>query len=271
MPELPEVETTRCGIEPHLRGQSIEKLVIRQRQLRWPIPASLASRLKNQTIIDVGRRGKYLLINTTAGTVLVHLGMSGSLRMLGAPLQAGRHDHVDLVLRNGVRLRFTDPRRFGAWLWAGKQPLKHKLLLQLGPEPLDAACNGDYLFRQSRKRKLAVKSFLMNSRIVVGVGNIYANEALFKAGVHPNRGAGRISKARYEVIAVAIKQILADAIRQGGTTLRDFVNGEGKPGYFQHSLQVYGRTGQPCTRCNRPIKEIRIGQRSSFYCPNCQR
>lgn len=270
MPELPEVETTRRGIEPHLRGQRIKQLVVRQRQLRWPVPRGLERKLLGQRIKHIDRRGKYLLLSIGDGTLIIHLGMSGSLRVLPKPSAPGPHDHIDLLLGDGRCLRFTDPRRFGAWLWTDKPVDQHPLLARLGPEPLSAAFNGDYLYQLSRGRKVAVKNFVMNSRIVVGVGNIYANEALFRAGILPARAAGRISAQRYAQLAEAIKAVLTDAIRQGGTTLRDFVGGEGKPGYFTQSLQVYGRRGVACPHCATPIRERRIGQRSSFYCPTCQ-
>jgi len=271
MPELPEVETTRRGIEPHLRGQRIKRLVVRQRQLRWPVPRNLERQLPGQEIARVGRRGKYLLLGIGKSTLMIHLGMSGSLRLLPATTPPGLHDHIDLVLDNGRCLRFTDPRRFGAWLWTGKPISRHPLLASLGPEPLSEAFNADYLYPRSHGRKVAVKNFIMNSRVVVGVGNIYANEALFSAGIHPARAAGRISRQRYVRLVDAIKAILAESIRQGGTTLRDFVNGEGKPGYFRQYLKVYGKTGTPCPHCGAPIREKRIGQRSSFYCAGCQK
>jgi formamidopyrimidine-DNA glycosylase len=271
MPELPEVETTRRGIEPHVRGRAIAGLVVRQRQLRWPVPARLEQKLRGQSIDAVQRRGKYLLLSVGDGTLIIHLGMSGSLRIIRNEQPPGKHDHVDLLLDNGTRLRFTDPRRFGAWLWTGKAPGQHPLLASLGPEPLDERFNAAYLHGLAHGRKLAVKSFIMDSHVVVGVGNIYANEALFRAGIHPRRAAGRISLQRYRHLADAIKEVLDEAIRQGGTTLRDFVGGEGKPGYFSQQLQVYGRWHAPCPRCARPIHEARIGQRSSFFCPACQR
>lgn len=271
MPELPEVETTRRGIEPHLRGQRIKQLIVRQRRLRWPIPRGLEQKLAGQHIKQVTRRGKYLLLSIGNGTLIIHLGMSGSLRLLPNTTTPGPHDHVDLLLDTGGCLRFTDPRRFGAWLWTDKPVEQHPLLASLGPEPLSEAFNSGYLYPRSRGRKLAVKNFIMNSHIVVGVGNIYANEALFRAGIHPTRAAGRISRQRYARLVDAIKAVLTEAIQQGGTTLRDFVGGEGKPGYFKQQLQVYGRSDAPCPRCMTPIKQRRIGQRSSFYCPNCQR
>lgn len=271
MPELPEVETTRRGVEPHVRGRTVTGLIVRQRQLRWPVPARLRQHLLGHTVKAVNRRGKYLLLPVGAGTLIVHLGMSGSLRMLRDDVPPGIHDHIDLLLDSGNRLRFTDPRRFGAWLWSDTAAEQHPLLASLGPEPLGEAFNTDYLHTQARNRKLAVKSFIMNSHVVVGVGNIYANEALFRAGIHPARAAGRISRARYAGLVDSVRAVLEDAIRQGGTTLRDFVDGEGRPGYFAQQLQVYGRADKPCPRCAAPIRELRIGQRSSFYCPNCQR
>lgn len=271
MPELPEVETTRRGIEPHLVGNRIQQLVIRQHQLRWPVPKQLGTHLRNKRITAVRRRAKYLLVTTESGTLIIHLGMSGSLRMVDAAAVAGPHDHVDLVISTGKCLRYTDPRRFGAWLWTRTEPAGHPLLKHLGPEPLGDAFDGQYLFRQSRGRRLAVKAMLMDSRIVAGVGNIYANEALFRAGIHPGRRAGRISEQRYRALAEAVREVLIHAIRQGGTTLRDFVGGEGKPGYFQLALQVYAQTGQPCRTCATPIRAMRTGQRSTFYCPRCQR
>ena len=271
MPELPEVETTRRGIEPHLCGQMIQRLIVRQPRLRWPVPGQLARRVKHARIGEIARRAKYLLLSIDNGTLLIHLGMSGSLRIIKDNTPPGPHDHIDLVLENGSRLRFRDPRRFGAWLWTRAAPDRHALLRHLGPEPLGDAFDGCYLFRRSRGRRLAVKAMLMDSRIVAGVGNIYANEALFRAGIHPGRRAGRISEQRYETLAQAVREVLTDAIQQGGTTLRNFVGGEGKPGYFRQQLQVYARSGQPCRTCATPIRAMRTGQRSTFYCPRCQR
>ncbi len=270
MPELPEVETTRRGIAPHAEHKIVEELIIRDRRLRWPVPDDLPVRLAGATLREADRRAKYLLLHFDQGTVIVHLGMSGSLRVIsdGSPPQ--KHDHIDLVFTDGVRLRFNDPRRFGCWLWTD-DPAHHALLADLGPEPLSEEFNGPYLFRRSRGRKSPIKSFLMDNRIVVGVGNIYANEALFKTGIHPNRPAGRISAARYHQLAEAVKETLAAAILAGGTTLRDFVNSDGKPGYFAQSLLVYGRRGQPCPECQRPLREIRMNQRSTVYCTRCQR
>lgn len=270
MPELPEVETTRRGISPHVIGHRIERVIIRQRNLRWPIPRRLEQSLPGQTVCCVARRGKYLLLTTAAGTAILHLGMSGSLRIIDAAAPAAIHEHVDIVLDNGRCLRFKDPRRFGALLWTTSSPAAHWLLSELGPEPLSTGFTGKCLYAQSRGRRLAIKSFLMDSKIVAGVGNIYANEALFLAGIHPQRAAGRVSRDRYERLAQAVRAVLRAAIREGGTTLRDFINGEGKPGYFRQLLSVYGKTGDPCPRCGQPIRERRIGQRSSFFCPTCQ-
>ena len=271
MPELPEVETTRRGIAPHVEGRRVTKVVVRQRRLRWPVPRALQRELTGQTVKSVGRRAKYLLLGTDAGTAILHLGMSGSLRLVPADSPPGPHDHVDLVLDDGNCLRLTDPRRFGALLWTRADPARHPLLRDLGPEPFDAAFNGAYLYRRARGRRLAVKNFLMDSHIVAGVGNIYANEALFLAGIHPARPAGCISARRYERLAQSVRDILQQAIAQGGTTLRDFVGGDGRPGYFRQTLRVYGRAGQPCPVCNTRLRVTHIGQRSTFYCPRCQR
>jgi len=271
MPELPEVETSRRGIAPHLTGQRIERIVVRQRHLRWPIPRALENGMTGQVISQVGRRGKYLLLETAAGTAILHLGMSGSLRILPAETLAGKHDHVDICLASGRCLRLTDPRRFGALLWTRRDPEGHKLLASLGPEPLGDEFTTDYLFGKSRGRKLAIKPFIMDSKVVVGIGNIYANEALFLAGIHPQRAAGRISRQRFTDLVDAIKTVLQASIDMGGTTLRDFVGGDGKPGYFSQTLRVYGRAGLPCPVCDRPLKEARTGQRSTVYCPHCQR
>jgi len=271
MPELPEVETTRRGIEPHICGQKIQRLIVRQPRLRWPVPEQLARRIKHALITQLSRRGKYLLISTDTGTLIIHLGMSGSLCVVKGNAHPGLHDHIDLLLENGARLRFRDPRRFGAWLWTDKPPETHPLLYRLGPEPLSNAFNADYFHSLSRGRKLAIKSLLMDSHAVAGVGNIYANEALFLAGIHPARAAGRISQRRYDQLVSALKRLLSAAIRQGGTTLRDFTSGEGKPGYFRQSLNVYAQQGKPCPICTTPIRETRTAQRSTFYCPHCQR
>ncbi len=270
MPELPEVETTRRGIAPHLVGQRVAEVVVREPRLRWPIPEDLDVRLSGQRITAVERRAKYLLVQAEQGCLIIHLGMSGSLRLVPADQPAGKHDHVDLLLESGQRLRYTDPRRFGAWLWS-EAPLAHALLANLGPEPLSEAFDGQRLFTLSRGRSMAVKPFIMDNAVVVGVGNIYASEALFAAGIDPRRPAGAISQARYVRLADEIKRILAHAIERGGTTLRDFVGGDGKPGYFQQELFVYGRGGEFCKHCGATLKEVRLGQRASVFCGRCQR
>ncbi|TVP54258.1 MAG: bifunctional DNA-formamidopyrimidine glycosylase/DNA-(apurinic or apyrimidinic site) lyase [Halomonadaceae bacterium] len=269
MPELPEVETTRQGITPYLLGQRIEKLWLHNPSLRWPVPANLPDLMQGQTVTGVDRRAKYLLLHQGAGTALVHLGMSGSLRVSDASEPLRRHDHVELRLSSGHHLRFNDPRRFGAWLWSEDWP-GHALIRELGPEPLGELFTGDYLYARARGRKTAIKAFIMNNHVVVGVGNIYASEALFMAGIDPARSAGRISRARLDALVVAIRQVLASAIAQGGTTLRDFINSDGNPGYFKQSLLVYGRQGEPCRQCQRPLQGRRIGQRSTVYCRHCQ-
>jgi len=269
MPELPEVETTRRGILPHVKNQQIQKVVIRQASLRWPIPSTIKQKLKNQTVSDIHRRAKYLLFVTDNGHLIIHLGMSGSLRMVSNSMKPNKHDHVDLVLAKKT-LRFHDPRRFGAVLWTSKNPLQHKLLKNLGPEPLQDEFTGKHLHQLAQSKKACVKNFIMDSHIVVGVGNIYASESLFLSGIHPQRAAGRISLQRYEVLAENIKKVLTDAISFGGTTLRDFVREDGKPGYFANKLNVYNQTGKPCPVCETPIKVRTIGQRSSFYCVQCQ-
>lgn len=270
MPELPEVETTRSGIEPHIIQQRIKQVIVRERRLRWTIPDELDVLASQQTIQKVKRRAKYLLLELDSGSVIIHLGMSGSLRIIenNAPLQ--KHDHVDIVLENGIILRYHDPRRFGCILWS-KEPASHELLKSLGPEPLTDAFNTDYLFDVSRSRSIAIKLFIMDNKVVVGVGNIYANEALFAAGINPNKPANTISKARYEKLVCCIKEILARAIQVGGTTLRDFVGGDGKPGYFQQTLNVYGRGHLPCKVCGQLLKETKLGQRATVWCNRCQR
>lgn len=271
MPELPEVETTRRGIEPHTLGKPVNDVIIRQRQLRWSIPKNLKSKLLGRPFVAVRRRAKYLLLDNAVGTLLIHLGMSGSLRVHASPPAPGKHDHVDIVFDDGSCLRLTDPRRFGAVLWLGNQPQHHELLNRLGPEPLDEAFNAEHLYTLSRKRKAPIKNFIMDGHVVVGVGNIYASEALFRAGIRPQAAAGSISRERYARLTAAIKAVLAEAIQQGGTTLRDFIGGDGKPGYFKQQLSVYGREGEACLVCGATIKNSRIGQRSSFYCSKCQR
>ncbi len=270
MPELPEVETTRRGIAPYCEGETITRVTVRNGSLRWPVPADLAERLEGQRIENVDRRAKYLFLNMMQGTVIVHLGMSGSLRIITDNTPPLTHDHIDLALQSGVILRFNDPRRFGCWLWADSAE-EHPLISHLGPEPLAPEFNGAHLFRLSRGKNTPVKSFIMDNQVVVGAGNIYANEALFKSDIHPRRKAGRISLDRYHRLAEAIRETLSAAILMGGTTLRDFVNSDGKPGYFSQSLLVYGRGGQPCKECGTKLKEIRMNNRSTVYCPRCQR
>lgn len=268
MPELPEVETTLRGIEPYISSQQVVTLTVKQPALRWPVTENIDSIVCGQTIHRVVRRAKYLIFKLDQGSILVHLGMSGSLRIVNGSAAWRKHDHIEMKMSNGYVLRFHDPRRFGCWLWSASE---HVQLSKLGPEPLADDFNGDLLYQLSRKRKMAVKPFIMDSSVVVGVGNIYAAESLFRSGIRPDRVASRISKKRYQVLAKNIKGILATAIDQGGTTLRDFVNSDGEPGYFQQSLDVYGRGGEPCKLCQRNLKEIRLGQRSSVFCTNCQR
>jgi len=269
MPELPEVETTLRGITPHIQGQTVRKVIIRHPQLRWPIPRQLPRILRGIRINRLRRRAKYLLLETDKGTLILHLGMSGSLRILPPETPPTAHDHFDLVFDNCC-LRLRDPRRFGAVLWSEQDPEQHELIAHLGPEPLSNAFSGEYLYQQSRKRKGAVKNFIMDGKVVVGVGNIYANESLFLSGIHPQRAANRISRPRYLQLADRIKSVLTAAIEQGGTTLKDFQREDGKPGYFAQALQVYGKAGEPCPNCNNPISKKTIGQRSSFYCTHCQ-
>jgi len=270
MPELPEVETSRRGIAPLLEGHIVSDVVVRQRQLRWPVPRGLKKRLAGRELMLVERRAKYLLLRFSSGTLIIHLGMSGSLRVLPADTPADTHDHVDIVF-GPLCLRLRDPRRFGAVLWQSGPPEQHELLRRLGPEPLSDDFDTDHLAAAARGRRLPIKQLIMDGKVVVGVGNIYANEALFQAGIHPLRAAGRIGYQRLARLVDAIKQVLAAAIEQGGTTLRDFQREDGRPGYFAQELQVYGRGGEPCPACGRPLKEVRLGQRSTVYCGHCQR
>ena len=277
MPELPEVEVIRRGIASHVEGRRIAGVTIRNPNLRWPVPLDLGQTLFGLEIERVTRRGKYLLFDFGEGTLILHLGMSGSLRLLPASSTASakespqKHDHVDLIFENGTTLRLRDPRRFGAMLWATADVMHHELLAQLGPEPLTEAFSGKLLYEKTRGRHASIKEVLMNSRVVVGVGNIYANEALFRAGTKPTTPAGRLGISRCKKLAQAIKETLGLAIEAGGSSLRDFVDSAGNPGYFQQQYWVYGRTGQPCRKCGTNIVQIRQGQRSSFYCPRCQR
>lgn len=270
MPELPEVETTLRGLEPHLIGQRIADVVIRHPKLRWPIAKNLPKLLRGQTIRSLVRRAKYLLLNCGNGTLILHLGMSGSLRILPADTSANTHDHFDLILANGMLMRLRDPRRFGAVLWHEGNPAQHPLLAHLGVEPLEKEFNAAYLHRAMRKRSAAIKLVIMDNHVVVGVGNIYANEALFRAGIRPQLAANRLSLARCARLAQSVRETLNEAIQLGGSSLRDYVDSNGRPGYFQQHYWVYGRAGEPCRICGTPIKQIRQGQRSSFYCPCCQ-
>lgn len=270
MPELPEVETSRRGIEPFLVGERIDNIVIREKRLRWPVRADVAMHLSGRTVDSVTRRAKYLLINTGNGSAMIHLGMSGSVFIVDHDTPAGVHDHFDFDMASGKTLRFRDPRRFGSLHWSS-DPHQHKLIRSLGPEPLGEAFSGAYLWQRSRGRRVNVKQFIMNSHIVVGVGNIYASEALYLAGINPRRAAGRIAKARYARLAEAIREVLGKAIEAGGTTLRDFYGSSGEAGYFRQKLGVYGRGGSPCRQCGRPVTAVVLGQRSTFYCKNCQR
>jgi formamidopyrimidine-DNA glycosylase len=270
VPELPEVETTRRGLAPHMQGQRVEAVIVRNRALRWPIPRSLARQVSGRTVRAVERRGKYLLIDCGTGWIILHLGMSGSMRLVPNGTPAGKHDHVDLVLSSGMIARLTDPRRFGALLWEPDHPLQHPLLARLAPEPLGPAFHAGWLHARTRGRRAAIKTIVMDSHIVVGVGNIYASESLFRAGIHPGLAAGRISLLRCEKLVAAIQQTLAAAIAAGGSTLRDYVGAQGDPGYFQQTYFVYGRQGKPCRVCGTTIKILRQGQRSTFFCPGCQ-
>jgi formamidopyrimidine-DNA glycosylase len=271
MPELPEVETTRRGIEPWLVGRRIDALRVRNWSLRWRVPRGLPAKLRGARISSVQRRAKYLLVETGAGTLILHLGMSGSLRVLDAASPPLAHDHFDLVLDSGRCLRFNDPRRFGCLLFTSGPPARHRLLASLAVEPLSGDFTGQELWRKARGRRVSVKAFVMDSRIVAGVGNIYASEALFRAGIRPSLAAGRVSRARMEALVAGIRDVLTEAIGAGGTTLRDYVDAAGMPGYFSQRLFVYERDGKPCRRCKTPIRQFMQGSRSTYWCPRCQR
>lgn len=271
MPELPEVETTRRGITPHLLGRCVTAVVVREPRLRWPVPVALVQELPGQPIAAVRRRGKYLFLEARTGTVILHLGMSGSLRLVSLSTAPGPHEHLDLVIGEETCLRLRDPRRFGVVLWTREPPEHHPLLAALGPEPWDVGFTGAYLYRRARGRRVAVKNFIMDGHTVAGVGNIYANEALYAAGIRPTRPARRISPSRYERLGEAIREVLERAIRDGGTTLRDFTDTSGRPGYFAQHLRVYGRAGGACGRCGTPVRQVQLGQRSAYFCPRCQR
>ncbi|NAZ95927.1 bifunctional DNA-formamidopyrimidine glycosylase/DNA-(apurinic or apyrimidinic site) lyase [Vibrio toranzoniae] len=268
MPELPEVEVSRMGISPHLVGETIKTMTFRTPKLRWDIPLEL-KQLEGEKILSISRRAKYLIIETKVGSAIVHLGMSGSLRVLDADFPAAKHDHVDLKLTNGKVLRYNDPRRFGAWLWSAPDDV-HPVLLGSGPEPLTDDFNADYIAEKAEKRKVAVKQFIMDNKVVVGVGNIYANEALFSSRIHPLRPASKVTKEEWVLLTKEIKQVLATAIKQGGTTLKDFAQADGKPGYFAQELQVYGKAKEECPNCGEKLEEQKIGQRNTFFCSQCQ-
>lgn len=270
MPELPEVETTRRGIAPAITGHGIRALVVRNARLRWPVPDDLADRVQSQPVESVTRRAKYLLLNLPQGSIVVHLGMSGALRVVAADTPLRKHDHLDLVMDTGAVLRFHDPRRFGCVLWQPAGEV-HPLLASLGPEPLDEEFSGERLYQMSRNRKSAVKPFLMDQAVVVGVGNIYATEALFRAGIDPRRAAGRVSKQRYMALEQSVREVLTESIERGGTTLRDYVDPQGSPGWFALQLSAYEQAGKPCPKCQTLIRRVVLGQRASYFCPHCQR
>lgn len=272
MPELPEVETTRKGVAPYLKSASINDVIVRQSSLRWPIPDDIADILKQQTIHRINRRAKYILVECDSGTLIIHLGMSGSLRVLKEwqDHPVGKHDHVDILLSNGHCLRYTDPRRFGAILWTDQPIDQHKLIAHLGPEPLEESFDAQYLKQQAKTKRCSVKSLIMNGHIVVGVGNIYANESLFLAGIHPKTSAFKLTIKQCQTLTEKIKQVLEKAIQAGGTTLKDFTDSEGKPGYFAQELNVYGRKDESCPLCGDKIKHYKETQRATYYCPSCQ-
>ncbi len=270
MPELPEVEVCRQGITPHVLMQTVAKIIVRNKNMRWPITDTI-SEMCGEQIISVTRRAKYLLLKTNKGTLMLHLGMSGTIRIIDKDLIVAKHDHFDLVLTSGMALRLNDPRRFGAVLWVTDEVELHPLLAKLGPEPLLQDFTNGYLFKKSRNKTVPIKTFLMNNHIVVGVGNIYANEALFQAGIIPTAPAGKISQKRYNNLTEIIKQVLTKAIAQGGTTLKDFTQADGRPGYFAQELQVYGRGGKKCLRCAEILEEMKQAGRATVFCPKCQK
>jgi len=270
MPELPEVEVCRLGISPHVIGQTVNRVIVRNARLRWPIPEEV-NNLVAEKVQAVDRRSKYLLLRFNSGTLLIHLGMSGTIRVISDKTPAAKHDHFELALSNQKLLRLNDPRRFGAVLWFADHIDEQGILAKLGPEPLSDDFSYGYLFAKAKNRKVPIKTFLMDNHVVVGVGNIYANEALFQAGILPTTPVNRISEARFDRLTDIIKQVLSHAIAQGGTTLKDFTQADGRPGYFAQSLYVYGRAGKPCLSCQTPLEEVRQSNRSSVYCPNCQK
>jgi formamidopyrimidine-DNA glycosylase len=269
MPELPEVEVSRMGISPHLTGQVIKQVIVRQPKLRWPVPEAVHL-AEGLPVLEVRRRAKYLFIDTKRGSIILHLGMSGKLRVVNTDTPLIKHDHLDIVLTNGVCLRFNDARRFGACLWQDIASPSLSMIAALGPEPLTEDFDGQRLYDLSRSKNIAVKSFIMDNKIVVGVGNIYANESLFFAGIDPRKAARKVSKKHYLALSQEIKKVLAKAIEQGGTTLKDFTQADGRPGYFAQHLRVYGRKGQACEVCDNDIQSIMIGQRNTFFCTTCQ-
>jgi formamidopyrimidine-DNA glycosylase len=271
VPELPEVETTRRGLAPHLEGRRLVAAVVREARLRWPVPDDFAQRVTGARLARVDRRAKYLLLRCDTGTMLVHLGMSGSLRLVPEETPWAKHDHLELAFAGAPRLRLNDPRRFGSVHWVEGPPEAHFLLAELGPEPLGERFDGAWLHARARGRRAPVKAFVMDARVVVGVGNIYATEALWRAGIRPSRPAGAVSRVRYDALAEAIRTVLGEAVAVGGTTLRDFVGSDGRPGYFRQSLAAYGRAGDPCGRCGTPLRGVRLAQRATVYCPRCQR
>ncbi|NOY71079.1 MAG: bifunctional DNA-formamidopyrimidine glycosylase/DNA-(apurinic or apyrimidinic site) lyase [Gammaproteobacteria bacterium] len=271
MPELPEVETTCRGIKKYLVSQTIADVIVRNARLRYIVDQNLKKILAGLVIREVFRKGKYIILLCQGGAIVIHLGMSGSLRLSSLQEKPGLHDHIDVLLTNGCCLRYCDPRRFGLFMWVEEPVEQHKLFSRMGVEPLSEQFDADYLYVRSRRRTLAIKPFIMNNQVVLGVGNIYASESLFRAGIHPLRAAGRTSKQRYHILVDEVKKVLKEAISAGGTTLRDFVGGDGKPGYFKFALRVYGREGAPCLRCAHPIKSCRQGGRATFYCTKCQR
>ncbi len=272
MPELPEVETIRRGIEPLIKDKQILGVTIRNGSLRWPVPEDLNEILAGQVVLGVSRRSKYLLVAFSHGTLIIHLGMTGHLRLIQQEAERRKHDHVELLFTEGSVLVFNDPRRFGSILWTANDPLQHQRLLSLGPEPFAKEFSATYLYAVSRRRtSIALKPFLMDAKVVVGVGNIYASEALFRAGVDPRKPACQVSQAAYAKIVAAVRSVLAESIAAGGTTIRDFADTDGNPGYFFQALQVYGRSDQPCVTCHEPIRQLRLGQRATYFCPHCQR
>ena len=270
MPELPEVETTVRGVRPVVVGRKIHRVVVRERRMRWPVSRGLNRTLNGYHVASVSRRAKYILLNFSHGTLMIHLGMSGRLRVVPVDTPHVKHDHVDFVLDSGKVLRFHDPRRFGSILWVGEDAANSKLLKNLGPEPFDETLTAVALYRVSRGRKTSIKQFIMDGRVIVGVGNIYASEALFRAKIRPGRAAGRVTLSRFGQLLDAIRQVLSEAIKAGGTTLRDYSRVTGEPGYFEQSLDVYERAGQPCVNCATVIRRKVIGRRASYYCPRCQ-